>query len=117
MRNLKEEKIAASNSFYQRMWRPSMAWSYLIICLFDFLVAPIGSAVFQAMFYSTVPYVPWAPITLGGGGLYHLAMLTIVGVTSWSRGQEKMRMMDFLSRRSGMGMRTREPEIEEEEPK
>jgi hypothetical protein len=112
MSTLKERKIAASNSFYQRMWRPSMAWAYLIICIFDFLVAPIASAIFQAMFYSSLPYVAWSPLTLGGGGLYHLAMLTIVGVTSWSRGQEKMKILDVLARR------TPTPETpEEEEPK
>ena len=32
----------------------------------------------------------WAPITLQGGGLFHVAMGAVLGVSAWSRGQEKM---------------------------
>jgi hypothetical protein len=32
----------------------------------------------------------WLPITLGGGGLFHVAMGAVLGVTAWSRGQEKI---------------------------
>lgn len=32
----------------------------------------------------------WSPLTLQGAGLFHLAMGGILGVTAWSRGQEKM---------------------------
>lgn len=78
-------------SWYKTCWRPSIAWSYLIICMFDFFLAPIGNAVFQASFYPTASFISWVPITLGGGGLYHISMMTIVGVTAWGRTQEKVR--------------------------
>lgn len=77
------------------MWRPAIAWSYLIICVFDFLVGPIVHAGFQVIFYPGQEFTPWKPNTLAEGGLYHMAMLTIVGVTAWTRGQEKLRFLDF----------------------
>lgn len=77
-------------SWIDNAWRPAIAWSYLVICIFDFLVAPIMNAAFQAVLYPDQVYVPWKPITLAEGGLYHLSMLAIVGVTAWTRGQEKL---------------------------
>lgn len=90
--------IKNTNSSFQRYWRPAMAWSYLIICIFDFLIGPIGNAVFQAKFYPTATFVSWSPITLGGGGLYHISMMAIVGVTAFSRGQEKIKLLEVLAR-------------------
>ena len=65
-----------------------MAVQYFIICMFDFMLAPIGLAVYAAM--RDIPYVAWVPLTLQGGGLYHLAMGAILGVTAWTRGREKI---------------------------
>ena len=65
-----------------------MAWQYLIICLFDFMIAPIFLAWFQ--WKTSIPYTTWVPLTLQGGGLYHLSMGAIVGVTSWSKTKEKI---------------------------
>jgi hypothetical protein len=70
-------------------WRPAMGWSYFIICLFDFLIAPILNAVFFALFNAT-KFQQWDPMTLKGAGLYHIAMGAIIGVSAWSRGQEKI---------------------------
>lgn len=70
-------------------WRPMMAWSYMIITLFDFIVAPAGWAYIQATQDGAVTQ-QWVPLTLGSGGLFHLAMGAILGVTAWSRGREKM---------------------------
>jgi len=33
----------------------------------------------------------WTPITLQGGGLFHISMLTIVGVTAYGRTKEKLK--------------------------
>ena len=90
-------KTENNQSLYQRLWRPSMGWSYLFICVFDFFVAPILSAVFQAHFYPSAVFIPWNPITLGAGGLYHISMMAIVGVTAYSRGQEKMKLLDIIA--------------------
>lgn len=86
-----------------------MAWSYFVICLWDFLVAPIFIA-----WYSNrmgISYVPWKPITLGEGGMYHIAMGAIIGAAAWMRGREKIatietssyerRVESYESRRAG----------------
>lgn len=72
-----------------RYWRPMMAWQYMAVCLFDFIIAPV----MVIMYYSFMggDYVQWKPLTLEGGGLYHLAMGAVLGITSWSRGQEKIK--------------------------
>lgn len=74
-------------SWLQGNWRPMMAWQYFVVCLFDFVVFPILNG--AACIY-TGAYHEWHPLTLQGGGLYHLAMGGIIGVTSWQRSNEKM---------------------------
>jgi hypothetical protein len=69
-------------------WRPAMAWQYLVVCLFDFLFAPILTGWYSWL--AGITYAPWSPITLGDGGFYHMAMAAIVGITAWSRGKEKI---------------------------
>jgi hypothetical protein len=64
-----------------------MAWSYLVICVFDFIIGPIMNAIIAYMTDTT--YHEWNPLTLRGGGLYHMAMAAIVGLATWSRGTEK----------------------------
>ena len=91
-------------------WRPWMAFIYMIICLFDFVIAPILTGMYfsaiqpefiiPAGFNQTAAleliksvqqvYVPWAPITLAAGGLFHMSMGAILGITSFTRGQEKV---------------------------
>jgi len=81
------KKIADEN-WLQKYWRPAMAVQYFIICLFDFMAAPIGLAIYSAI--RDIPYIVWHPLTLEGGGLYHISMGAILGVTAWTRGQEKI---------------------------
>lgn len=74
---------------FHKKWRPAMAWSYMVICIFDFILAPIFWSVLQASYKGNVTEA-WTPLTLQGAGLFHLAMGAILGVTAWSRGQEKL---------------------------
>lgn len=81
-------KEQANEKFYRttairRFWRPAMAWLYFLICAADFIVYP------SLIFYMGGT-VQWDPITLKGGGLFHLAMGGIVGITAWSRSFEKL---------------------------
>lgn len=69
-------------------WRPAMGWSYMAICLFDFIIAPIFWGVLQAYFGDVK--IPYSPITLQGGGLFHVAMGAVVGITSYGRTKEKL---------------------------
>lgn len=79
-------------SWLQKKWRPLMALQYMIVCLSDFVIFPIMFTVVQ--FWETQAandaFRQWAPMTLQGGGLYHMAMGAVLGITAWSRGQEKI---------------------------
>ncbi len=80
-----------SEHWVSTRWRPIMGWLYMATCAFDFIIAPILWAILQA--YKTQTITAWDPLTLKGAGLYHLAMGAILGITSWSRGQEKIEFM------------------------
>lgn len=75
-------------SWWKDHWRPFMAWSYGIVCLWDFMLAPIFFAWYSH--HTGTPLVTWVPLTTTGGGLYHVAMGAIIGVTSYGRSQEKV---------------------------
>jgi hypothetical protein len=70
-------------------WRPAMGWMYMMVCITDFIIFPILWSMLQAMDKGSVTN-QWQPLTLQGAGLFHIAMGAIVGVTAWSRGQEKL---------------------------
>ena len=102
-----KQSQAQSEHWLQSKWRPMMAWQYMVVCLFDFIVGPIMWAFVQAITYkSGVPassgqpavaasvITQWQPLTLQGAGFYHITMATILGISAWSRGQEKMKSMD-----------------------
>lgn len=90
-------------------WRQGAAVVYLVICLFDFMIAPIwngvsresarelalavkdlNSEVAVAIVNSAVT---WEPLTLMGGGTFHMAFGAILGVAAWSRGKEALEEM------------------------
>ena len=82
----------AEEDWMTKKWRPMMAIMYMIACIFDFVMFPIMFTAVQ--FWETQAandaFRQWAPITLQGGGLFHVAMGAVLGVSAWSRGQEKM---------------------------
>jgi len=70
-------------------WRPACGWMYIVVCLFDFMLAPILWSITQAVFHGGVN-VQWQPLTLQGAGLFHVAMGAIIGVSAYGRTQEKL---------------------------
>lgn len=72
-----------------KTWRPSMGWAYISICVFDFILAPILNYAF--FFYTKGALIPWKPLTMSDGGLFHMAMGAILGVAAYTRGQEKLK--------------------------
>jgi hypothetical protein len=70
-------------------WRPACGWMYIVVCLFDFMIAPILWSIIQAVFHGGVN-VQWQPLTLQGAGLFHVAMGAIIGVSAYGRTQEKL---------------------------
>jgi len=82
-----------NEDWMNRKWRPAMGWTYMAICIFDFMVAPIIWAALQASLNQSV--TQWRPLTLEGAGLFHMAMGAVLGVAAWSRGQEKVASMNY----------------------
>lgn len=78
-------------SWIKHYWRPTVAYSYIVVTVFDFVLAPIMNALLS--YYSHSTYIPWSSLTLSAGGFYHLSMGAIIGVAAWSRGQEKIRRL------------------------
>jgi len=75
--------------FMTKYWRPMMAMTYMATCLFDFIVGPILYNVLQ--YYNPGQNLDmWQPLTLQGGGLYHIAMGVVLGISAHGRTQEKI---------------------------
>ena len=69
-------------------WRPMVAYTYICIIGFDFVLGPILFVIFAS--FTGEPLVSWIPLTLDQGGIFHITMGAILGVASWTRGMEKV---------------------------
>ena len=70
-------------------WRPMMAITYMAINIFDFIVGPILFNVLQ--FFTDGQHISsYQALTLQGGGLIHIAFGAILGISAYTRGQEKI---------------------------
>lgn len=79
--------------FMSKNWRPMMAVTYMLTCIFDFIAGPILYNVLQ--YYNPGQHLDmWQPLTLQGGGLYHIAMGVVLGITAHGRTQEKINGAD-----------------------
>jgi hypothetical protein len=87
-----QEQPKKQEDWMTTKWRPMMAIMYMICCLFDFALFPILFTVVQ--FYEVESandaFRQWVPITLQGGGLFHVAMGAVLGVSAFGRTQEKI---------------------------
>jgi hypothetical protein len=88
----KSEEPLSRGEWMQKYWRPCCAFMYMICCLADFAVFPIMFTVVQ--FWETQAandaFRQWVPITLRGGGLFHVSMCAVLGVSAYGRTQEKL---------------------------
>ena len=83
------ESAKKQEDWMNAKWRPMMGWTYMATCLFDFIIGPILYNILQ--YYNPGQAVGmWTPLTLQGGGLYHIAMGAIIGVSAYGRTQEKL---------------------------
>ena len=89
---VKVEKKKPDDDWMTKKWRPLMAIMYMWCCLADFFIFPIMFTVVQ--FWETQAandaFRQWVPITLQGGGLFHVAMGAVLGVSAYGRTQEKL---------------------------
>lgn len=81
-------KIKANETWVNSKWRPALGWTYICICVFDFIIAPTLNYFFFGK--TGGGYIPWKSLTMSDGGLFHLSMGAVLGITSWTRGQEKI---------------------------
>lgn len=91
---MKNRRHDDGQTWLQANWRAWMGWQYLVVCAFDFMIAPIGMAWFA--YLTKTPLVQWTPLTVQGGGLYHIAMGAVVGVTSWAKTKEKLNSSQYV---------------------
>lgn len=79
-------------NWLKETWRPMMAFMYMVVCICDFILFPVLWTLVQ--FYETQAandaFRQWVPLTLSLGGLFHMAMGAVLGVSAWTRGQEKL---------------------------
>ena len=93
MANDAVEKISESESkkedWMNSKWRPMMGWMYMVVCSFDFVIAPILWSLLQSLSHGSVN-TQWQPLTLQGAGLFHIAMGAVLGIAAYGRTQEKL---------------------------
>lgn len=87
-----KKEVKEKEDWMQKKWRPMMAIMYMTVCVFDFILFPIMFTVVQFWEVESVndAFRQWQPLTLIGAGLFHMAMGAVLGITAWSRGQEKI---------------------------
>lgn len=76
-------------SWIQSHWRPLIAIAYIMVILFDFIIGPVFWSLIQAYADGNV-ILPWEPLTLKSGGLFHATISAILGISAFTRGQEKV---------------------------
>ena len=88
----KVAEVMTKGEWMQKYWRPCAAFMYMACCLSDFAIFPIMFTVVQ--FWETEKandaFRQWVPITLQGGGLFHVSMCAVLGVSAYGRTQEKV---------------------------
>ena len=87
-----EEVKKPDEDWMTKKWRPMMAMMYMTCCLFDFALFPIMFTIVQFWEVQAAndAFRQWVPITLQGGGLFHVAMGAVLGVSAYGRTQEKV---------------------------
>lgn len=90
-------------------WRPAMAFVYMAICVFDFIIMPVWvqkTEIKPTQAVELVRKLPekdqvaaltiltkdqyWNPITLKENGFIHIAFGFILGIAAWTRGQAQI---------------------------
>ncbi len=68
-----------------------MAVVYGVVVIFDFILFPLLwiYLVHEGLITSAIN-LQWTPITLASGGFFHIAMGGVIGVSAFTRGQEKV---------------------------
>ena len=81
-----------SQDWMSSKWRPMMAITYMIINICDFVLFPILFTIVQFWEVQAAndAFRQWLPLTLQNGGFIHIAFGAILGISAYTRGQEKV---------------------------
>jgi len=81
-----------NNDFMETKWRSMMGVMYMAVCIFDFMIAPIGWTFVQFWEEESMndAFRQWDPITLYGAGFFHIAMGAILGISAYGKTQENL---------------------------
>jgi hypothetical protein len=84
--------VKKEEDWMTKKWRPMMAIMYMTCCICDFALFPILFTIVQFWEVQAAndAFRQWVPITLQGGGLFHVAMGAVLGVSAYGRTQEKL---------------------------
>jgi hypothetical protein len=85
----KTQSDSENEHWMNSKWRPMMGWMYMVVCCFDFVIAPILWSLLQSLSHGSVQ-TQWQPLTLQGAGLFHIAMGAVLGIAAYGRTQEKL---------------------------
>jgi hypothetical protein len=88
-----KENAKQDEHWMKSYWRPAMGWLYMLICFVDFVAFPVIAMFMPVILKASgisMAYTAWQSLTLSNGGLIHLAFGAILGITSYTRGQEKI---------------------------
>lgn len=108
---MSEENLESrqANKWYQKMWRPAAAGIYFLIVVFDFVIMPavignqspniaeVATIVNElenpeaqvVLINEAISGSNWEPLTLGAGGIFHIAFGALLTGSSITRGLEK----------------------------
>ena len=106
--------------WYRWCWRPTAAIVFLTVVVFDFIIMPtfinLTSAGnnYQEVFNQLnnldkevqvelvkridIEKREWEPLTLQAGGVFYACFGAILGVSAWTRGQEKIKKIDIIKK-------------------
>ena len=103
------------NSWYQKTWLPIAAFVYLGICAFDFVVMPVYTAAHNGQIENRIVRTlegkdaltfadsviranqasrQWNPLTLLGGGMFHLSFGALLAGGAVTRGFAKTKEVE-----------------------
>ena len=85
------EEQKPAEDWMQRKWRPLMAMMYMFCCLSDFALFPILFTVVQfwEIQIANDAFRQWAPLTLQGGGFFHMAMGAVLGISALNKDKKE----------------------------
>lgn len=112
---MSEENKVSPTEWAMKNWKIGMAFVYTVICIFDFIIAPSWVGITRTEFLELIvsiehltadvqaralelSRVPYDPITLKGGGLFHLSFGAILTTSAFNKNDPKLQGLNGLTK-------------------